>query len=45
VLLEGMSGGDTGDGGIGNLTTLAADNSGNLYATDKFGRLVKFRTR
>ena len=45
VLLEGMSGGDTGDGGIGNLTSLAADNSGNLYATDKFGRLVKFRTR
>lgn len=45
VLLEGMSGGDTGDGGIGNLTTLAADNGGNLYATDSFGRLVKFRTR
>jgi DNA-binding beta-propeller fold protein YncE len=38
-----LPGTDGGDGNIHNLTGLAVDNNGNLFITDNFSRLQKFR--
>ena len=43
VTRQGLLDGDTGDGNVNNLTGLAADGNGNLFATDSFGRVEKFR--
>lgn len=38
-----LPGTDGGDGNIHNLTGLAVDNNGNIFTTDNFSRLQKFR--
>jgi hypothetical protein len=40
-----LRGGDNGDGSLDALNSIAVDNYGNLYATDKFSRLQKFQLK